>query len=355
LYSEDASLTLSASFNEKLLLGNGLLISPLTEKGIQRRSLREVIGDIDNNSDFTSYVMGYMEHVPPRRENKYIRHPTLVPAPSARPIVHQQRETTPPLAPVSAPIAVQSSAPMQLHDPTTRDPHQPPSQFPMGSQAPIIPQPHELEDKSSQPEPPYPSNDGPPQISPGHGYPHPSTPIFSQGGYGAQGQPGVARPGSRGPQYATPHARPFFGVYLYDIFVRDQTPVPIVVQECIKAVELYGLELEGIYRVSGNNTQVAQIRAQFENDPNSVNFQTPDGFYHDVNNAAALLKQFLRELPDPLLTTESYRDFLDAAAVTDDVQRRDRLHATINGLPDPNYATLRSLTLVSFPFISFST
>jgi len=219
----------------------------------------------------------------------------------------------------------------------------------MGSQAPVVPQHHELEAKPSQPEPPYPSNDGPPQTSPGHGYPHPSTPIFGSGGggYGAQGgQPGVARPGSRGPQYATPHARPFFGVYLYDIFVRDQTPVPIVVQECIKAVETFGLDLEGIYRVSGNNTQVAQLRAQFENDPQSVDFRIPDAFFHDVNNAAALLKQFLRELPDPLLTTESYRDFLDAAAVTDDVQRRDKLHATINSLPDPNYATLRSLTLV---------
>jgi len=111
-------------------------------------------------------------------------------------------------------------------------------------------------------------------------------------------------------------------------------------------VETFGLDLEGIYRVSGNNTQVAQLRAQFENDPQSVDFRIPDAFFHDVNNAAALLKQFLRELPDPLLTTESYRDFLDAAAVTDDVQRRDKLHATINSLPDPNYATLRSLTLV---------
>ena len=27
--------------------------------------------------------------------------------------------------------------------------------------------------------------------------------------------------------------------------------------------------------------------------------------------------------------------------------RRDSLHATINNLPDPNYATLRALTLVS--------
>lgn len=32
--------------------------------------------------------------------------------------------------------------------------------------------------------------------------------------------------------------------------------------------------------------------------------------------------------------------------IDDDIMRRDSLHATINSLPDPNYATLRALTLV---------
>jgi hypothetical protein len=34
----------------------------------------------------------------------------------------------------------------------------------------------------------------------------------------------------------------------------------------------------------------------------------------------------------------------------DDVQRRDSLHAIINALPDPNYATLRAVVLVSLFF-----
>lgn len=33
--------------------------------------------------------------------------------------------------------------------------------------------------------------------------------------------------------------------------------------------------------------------------------------------------------------------------IEDDVTRRDSLHAIVNSLPDPNYATLRALTLVS--------
>ena len=38
-------------------------------------------------------------------------------------------------------------------------------------------------------------------------------------------------------------------------------------------------------------------------------------------------------------------DRIEAAKIQDDVVRRDSLHAIINALPDPNYATLRALTL----------
>lgn len=38
----------------------------------------------------------------------------------------------------------------------------------------------------------------------------------------------------------------------------------------------------------------------------------------------------------------------DFAGIDNEGQRRDSLHAIINGLPDPNYATLRALVLVSW-------
>lgn len=148
--------------------------------------------------------------------------------------------------------------------------------------------------------------------------------------------------------------RPVFGLHLNDLFVRDQSPVPSVVYQCIQAVEQFGLDSEGIYRVSGNANQLQQLRAQFDNNAASVDFRVPDAFFHDVNNPANLLKMFLRELPDPLLPKQSYQDFMDAAAIPDDVHRRDRLHATINDLPDPNYATLRAVTLVSLMLIEIS-
>jgi len=104
-----------------------------------------------------------------------------------------------------------------------------------------------------------------------------------------------------------------------------------------------------------------------------LDFRNPENFFHDVNSVSNLLKQFFRDLPDTLLTREYYDQFIEAASESkflsststiaevscfmlpitnasqsehdDDVIRRDSLHATINNLPDPNYATLRALML----------
>lgn len=47
--------------------------------------------------------------------------------------------------------------------------------------------------------------------------------------------------------------------------MRDGTPVPMVVSQCIQAVDLFGLEVEGIYRLSGTNSHISRIKAMFDN------------------------------------------------------------------------------------------
>ena len=75
------------------------------------------------------------------------------------------------------------------------------------------------------------------------------------------------------------------------------------------------------------------------------------------------MRLYFRELPRPLLFTpegrsEGFIDFarecmlqvlfvlLTIAGIEDDTVRRDKMHEAVNDLPDPNYATLRALTLV---------
>ncbi|KAI9776020.1 MAG: hypothetical protein M1839_000622 [Geoglossum umbratile] len=79
----DSGLTLQlqkfASFNEKLLLSNGLTICPLNPSAgsnPESRSLRDVVYLVDNEKDLKSYVMGLSSKVQPKAtEFKYERHP----------------------------------------------------------------------------------------------------------------------------------------------------------------------------------------------------------------------------------------------------------------------------------------
>ena len=62
-----------------------------------------------------------------------------------------------------------------------------------------------------------------------------------------------------------PALRPVFGVSLEDLLRRDGSAIPLVVYQCIQAVDLYGLEVEGIYRLSGSSSHVAKLKSIFDN------------------------------------------------------------------------------------------
>lgn len=59
--------------------------------------------------------------------------------------------------------------------------------------------------------------------------------------------------------------RPVFGMSLEQLFDRDGSAVPLVIYQCIQAVNLYGLEVEGIYRLSGTTSHMNKIKAMFDN------------------------------------------------------------------------------------------
>jgi hypothetical protein len=144
------------------------------------------------------------------------------------------------------------------------------------------------------------------------------------------------------PQYSQPSSappKPMFGVHLSRLYERDSLAVPSVVYQCIQAVDLFGLGVEGIYRQSGSLTHINKLKHMFDTgkgprfshflpsechiltpvsdsaDP-SLDFRNPENFYHDVNSVTGLLKQFLRDLPDPLLTWEHHDAFVDAASTS---------------------------------------
>lgn len=150
-------------------------------------------------------------------------------------------------------------------------------------------------------------------------------------------------------EHEVPPTAPIFGVDLAELFERTQQPVPAILVTCINAVELFGLTVDGIYRQSGNRSNVSQLKRQFQASSmtGGLDLLNPTAFNNDVYAVADVLKAFLRELPDPLIPRAKYANMLAGARIEDDVARRDALHAEINEFADPNYASMRSLVLVS--------
>lgn len=83
----------------------------------------------------------------------------------------------------------------------------------------------------------------------------------------------------------------------------------------------------------------------FDHDASKVDFRLPSAFFHDISAVASILKLFFRLLPEPIFTNDLYNEFIISAKIENHVARRDSLHALINQLADPNYATLRILML----------
>lgn len=92
-----------------------------------------------------------------------------------------------------------------------------------------------------------------------------------------------------------------FGVSLTDYdFARgeggEHGRPPLIVEKCIAWLDALGLEAEGIYRMSGRQSTIKRLVRGIEVNEESFNFTQED----DANSVGVILKQYLRELPEPL-------------------------------------------------------
>ncbi|KAM4734128.1 SLIT-ROBO Rho GTPase-activating protein 1 isoform 2-T2 [Anableps anableps] len=88
--------------------------------------------------------------------------------------------------------------------------------------------------------------------------------------------------------------------------------IPRVVESCIRYINLYGLQHQGIFRVSGSQLEVNDIKNSFErgNDP-----LTDDEDNHDINSVAGVLKLYFRGLENPLFPKERFNELLSCIRI----------------------------------------
>ncbi|KAL3192997.1 hypothetical protein MRX96_058503 [Rhipicephalus microplus] len=113
--------------------------------------------------------------------------------------------------------------------------------------------------------------------------------------------------------------------------------VPRVVNCCLKYLEDNGLNTVGIFRVNGLKRRVRQLREEFDS-CREVNLDQERP--HDV---AQLLKEYLRDLPEPLLTRDLYHPFLYTQRVLEKRNQLDILQQLVRLLPAHSRETLWAL------------
>jgi hypothetical protein len=143
-----------------------------------------------------------------------------------------------------------------------------------------------------------------------------------------------------------------FGSDLVERADYEKRQIPSVVTRCIEEVELRGMDIEGIYRKTGGNSQVKMIQEGFDK---NEDFDISDPAL-DITAVTSVLKQYFRKLPNPLLTFEVYERVLESngklgctlqfeqfrramvllthgAVIQDATERCAHLRKTINMLP----------------------
>ncbi|XP_074597974.1 rho GTPase-activating protein 45-like isoform X2 [Brevipalpus obovatus] len=95
-----------------------------------------------------------------------------------------------------------------------------------------------------------------------------------------------------------------FGVDLKSVI----DDIPYLVVKCVSELEKRGTNIKGIYRVSSVKSRVEKLCQNFENGAELVDISEVS-----PNIIANVLKNYLRQLPEPLMTFKSYPDFIHIA------------------------------------------
>ncbi|XP_072216918.1 rho GTPase-activating protein SYDE1 [Excalfactoria chinensis] len=115
-------------------------------------------------------------------------------------------------------------------------------------------------------------------------------------------------------QWEGPGEPRVFGVELGQLVEREKTAtkVPLLIQKCVAEIEKRGLKVVGLYRLCGSAAVKKELRDAFERDSAAVTLS--EQLYPDINVITGILKDYLRELPTPLITPTLYHVVLEAMA-----------------------------------------
>ncbi|XP_044080886.1 arf-GAP with Rho-GAP domain, ANK repeat and PH domain-containing protein 2 isoform X2 [Neovison vison] len=120
----------------------------------------------------------------------------------------------------------------------------------------------------------------------------------------------------------------------------SKNDVPIIVNSCIAFVTQYGLGCKYIYQKNGDPLHISELLESFKKDARSFKLRAGK---HQLEDVTGVLKNFLSDIDDALLTKELYPYWISALDTQDDKERIKKYGAFIRSLPGVNRATLAAV------------
>ena len=154
--------------------------------------------------------------------------------------------------------------------------------------------------------------------------------------------------------------------------------VPAILKKCITLIEEIGLETEGLYRISGNSSNVQNLLKLFQHEPNRIillppgneppksssrkNYKSSSGippptsslykdsrylYDNDIHVVTGCIKSWLRNgmspKNEPLWPYDKYNDLIEASKVKDYTTRMIAFQDLVHALPPKNFTALNFL------------
>uniref|UniRef100_A0A5F8H7Y8 StAR-related lipid transfer protein 13 n=1 Tax=Monodelphis domestica TaxID=13616 RepID=A0A5F8H7Y8_MONDO len=129
-----------------------------------------------------------------------------------------------------------------------------------------------------------------------------------------------------------------FGVPLIVHVQRTGQPLPQSIQQALRYLRSNCLDQVGLFRKSGVKSRIQALRQMNETFPENVSYE--DQSAYDV---ADMVKQFFRDLPEPLFTSKLGETFLHIYQYVPKDQRLQAVQAAIMLLADENREVLQTL------------
>nr|XP_008115210.1 PREDICTED: SLIT-ROBO Rho GTPase-activating protein 3 [Anolis carolinensis] len=126
-----------------------------------------------------------------------------------------------------------------------------------------------------------------------------------------------------------------------ETFIKDSgQAIPLVVESCIRYINLYGLQQQGIFRVPGSQVEVNDIKNSFERGEDPL---ADDQNERDINSVAGVLKLYFRGLENPLFPKERFQDLISTIKIENVAERVHQIQQIVITLPRAIIIVMRYL------------